>query len=93
MCSEYPNYGSYQLANNMSSLSLDTTLTYLVAGVAYDGAVEDELNLKGTNAVTPLVQVSSHGHVYQSAVEESYTQMLALLYVNGNLDRKIIILN
>jgi len=86
MCSEYPNYGSYQLANNMSSLSLDTTLTYLVAGVAYDGAVEDELNLKGTNAVTPLVQVSSHGHVYQSAVEESYTQMLALLYVNGNFD-------
>lgn len=70
----------------MSSLSLDTTLTYLVAGIAYDGAIEDELNLKGIPAVTPLVQIPGHGKVYDSAVSEAYDQMLALLIVNGNLD-------
>lgn len=86
MCSQVPTYQSYQLANDMSSLSLDKKLTYLVAGIEYDGAIEDELNLKGTPAVTPLVQVPGHAKVYQSAVDESYTQMLALLYVNGNLD-------
>ena len=86
MCSQIPTYGSFELANAMSQLSLDTTLTYYVAGIAYDGAVEDELNLKGTPAVTPLVLVSSHGRVQQSAVEESYTQMLALLIANGNLN-------
>lgn len=86
MCTQYPNYGSYQLANDMSSLSWDKTLTYLVAGIEYDGAVEDELNLKGTTAVTPLVQVPGHGKVYDYAVEDSFEQMLALLYVNGNLD-------
>lgn len=86
MCTKIPNYGSYQLASDMSSLSWDKTLTYLVAGITYDGAIEDELNLKGTTAVTPLVQVSGHGKVYDNAVEESYNQMLAMLYVNGNLD-------
>lgn len=86
MCTKIPNYASFQLANDMSSLSWDKTLTYLVAGIEYEGAVEDELNLKGTTAVTPLVEVPSHGKVYSNAVDESYTQMLALLYVNGNLD-------
>ncbi|MBR0473291.1 MAG: succinylglutamate desuccinylase/aspartoacylase family protein [Methanosphaera sp.] len=86
MCTQVPTYASYQLATDMSSLSLDKQLTYLVAGITYDGAIEDELNLKGTPAVTPLVQVPGHGKVYQSSVDESFTQMLALLYVNGNLD-------
>ncbi|HIH35256.1 MAG TPA: zinc-ribbon domain-containing protein [Methanosphaera sp.] len=86
MCTKIPNYASFQLASDMSSLSWDKTLTYLVAGIEYEGAVEDELNLKGTTAVTPLVQVPSHGKVYDNAVEDSYDQMLALLYVNGNLD-------
>lgn len=86
MCTQYPNYGSYQLASDMSTLSWENTLTYLVAGIEYEGAIEDELNLKGTTAVTPLVQVPGHGKVYDDAVQESYKQMLALLYVNGNLD-------
>lgn len=86
MCSEYPTYGSFQLANSMSGLSLDTTLTYTIAGIAYDGAIEDECNLAGLPAVTPLVVVPSHGKVYDGAVTESYNQMLALLIVNGNLD-------
>ena len=81
-----PTTGSYNLANEMSSLSFDTTLTYLVAGITYDGAIEDELNLKNVPAVTPLVQVPNHGKVYHSSVEESFTQMLALLIANGNLD-------
>ena len=86
MCSQLPTPGSYDLANNMSSLTLDTTLNYQVAGIAYDGAIEDELNLKNVPAVTPLVQVPNHGKVYHSAVSESYDQMLALLIANGNLD-------
>lgn len=86
MCTKVPTIESYQLANNMSLLSLDTTLTYQVAGITYDGAIEDELNLMGTPAVTPLVVVPGHAKVYPSSVNESYVQMLALLYVNGNLD-------
>jgi predicted deacylase len=86
MCTQYPNYGSFQLASDMSSLTVDTTSTYLIAGIEYDGAIEDELNLQGTTAVTPLVLVPSHGKVYQSSVDDSYNQMLALLIVNGNLD-------
>lgn len=86
MCSKIPTYESFQLATDMSTLSLETTLTYQVAGVSYDGAVEDVLNLNNTPAVTPLVVVSSHGVVNQAAVEESYDQMLALLLVNGNLN-------
>lgn len=86
MCSQVPTYGSFQLAEDMSMLSLDTTMTYYVAGVAYDGAVEDVLNLNGTASVTPLVVVSSHGKVHSSAVDESYDQMLALLLVNHNLN-------
>ena len=86
MCSQVPTYASFQLAEDMSMLSLDTTMTYYVAGVAYDGAVEDVLNLNGTASVTPLVVVSSHGTVYDSAVDESYDQMLALLLVNHNLN-------
>ena len=86
MCSQVPTYGSFQLAEDMSQLSLDTTMTYYVAGIAYDGAVEDVLNLNGTPSVTPLVVVSSHGKVHSSAVDESYDQMLALLLVNHNLN-------
>ena len=86
MCSKVPTYGSYDLAQKMAGLSLDTTFTYTLAGIAYDGAIEDECNLAGTPAVTPLVVVSGHGQVSQSAVSESYDQMLALLMVNGNLD-------
>ena len=86
MCSKIPTPESYSLATDMSTLSLDTTLTYNVAGVSYDGAIEDELNLKGTPAVTPLVVVDSHSRVYPQAVSESYDQMLALLIVNGNLN-------
>ena len=86
MCSQIPTYGSFQLAEDMSRLSLDTTMTYYVAGVAYDGAVEDVLNLNGTASVTPLVLVSSHGKVHSTAVDESYDQMLALLLANHNLN-------
>lgn len=86
MCSQVPTYESYQLANAMSMLSLDTTLTYTVAGVSYDGAIEDTCNLNGVPAVTPLVLVSSHGKVSDAAVTESYTQMLALLLANHNLN-------
>ena len=86
MCSQIPTYGSFQLAEDMSRLSLDTTMTYYVAGVAYDGAVEDVLNLNGTASVTPLVLVSSHGKVHNTAVDESYDQMLALLLANHNLN-------
>jgi len=86
MCSKIPTPESCTLATDMSNLSLDTTLTYNVAGVSYDGAIEDELNLKGIPAVTPLVLVDSHSNVYPQAVSESYDQMLALLIVNGNLN-------
>lgn len=86
MCSKVPTYASYQLAYSMAGLTLDTTFTYTVAGIAYDGAIEDECNLAGVPAVTPLVVVSSHGQVTDGAVAESYNQMLALLIVNGNLD-------
>lgn len=85
MCSQSPTYGSYQLANDMSVLALDTTMTYTVAGVAYDGAIEDECNLAGVPAVTPLV-LSTHGQVDQNAVQSSTIQMLALLTANGNLN-------
>ena len=86
MCSQVPTPGSFQLAQDMSSLSLDTTLTYYVAGVEYEGAIEDVSNINGIPAVTPIVLVSSHGKVYHSAVGESYNQMLALLIANHNLN-------
>ncbi len=86
MCSQVPTYGSYMLARDMSELTLDTTFTYTLAGIAYDGAIEDECNLAGTPAVTPLVVVGDHGQVSQAAVRESYDQMLAMLIANGNLD-------
>ena len=86
MCSKVPTYESYDLAHDMAGLSLDTTFSYTLAGIAYDGAIEDECNLAGTPAVTPLVVVSDHGQVSQTAVSESYDQMLALLMANGNLD-------
>lgn len=85
MCSKVPTYGSYQLANDMAVLSLDTTWTYSVAGIQYSGAIEDVCNLNGIPAVTPLV-LSVHGQVDEISVEESYSQMLALLLANGNLD-------
>lgn len=85
MCSKYPTYGSYELANDMALLSLDTTWTYTVAGVQYSGAVEDVCNLNGIPAVTPLV-LSVHGQVDEISVEESFTQMIGLLLANGNLD-------
>ena len=86
MCSKAPTPESYELAHAMSGLSLDTTFTYTLAGIAYDGAIEDECNLAGTPAVTPLVVVSDHGQVSQISVTESFDQMLALLIANGNID-------
>ena len=86
MCSEVPTYNSYQLASSMCNLAENTKLSYFVAGITYDGAIEDTLNLNGTPAVTPVVVVSTHGKVYGSAVKESFAQMLSLLLANRNLD-------
>ncbi|MDL2271011.1 zinc-ribbon domain-containing protein [Methanobrevibacter sp. OttesenSCG-928-I08] len=85
MCSQIPCYDSYLLALEMSNYINQNTISYLVAGVKYDGAIEDEANLIGIPSVTPLV-LSTHGQVSNGAVEESFLQMLALLHANGNLD-------
>ena len=86
MCSEVPTYDSYRLASSISNLSENTKLSYFVAGITYDGAVEDTLNLNGTPTVTPSVLVPSHGKVHESTVKESFAQMLSLLLANRNID-------
>lgn len=85
MCSKYPTYGSFELAKRMSLLSGEKVMQYTVAGIAYEGAIEDICNLDGTPAVTPLV-LSTHGKVNEVSVEESYIQMISLLLANGNIN-------
>lgn len=84
MCSQYPTYESFEIAQKMNIYLGGNTMTYTIAGIAYDGAVEDVLNLKGIPAVTPLV-LSNHGSVNQGSVQQSLSQMIALLEVNGNI--------
>lgn len=85
ICSQVPCYDSYLLALEMNNYIGHETLTYLVAGISYDGAIEDEANLIGIPAVTPEV-LSNHGQVDNVSVDEAFLQMLSLLHANGNLD-------
>lgn len=83
MCSQAPTYESYLLAKDMAYFANDKTMTYTVAGEAYEGAIEDICNLEGIPAVTPLV-LSMHGTTTPDALEQSFIQMIALLNANGN---------
>ncbi|WP_409200961.1 zinc-ribbon domain-containing protein [Methanobrevibacter sp. DSM 116169] len=85
MCSQAPCYESYLLATEMNSYINQDTMTYMVAGISYDGAIEDEANIQGIPSVTPLV-LSNHGQVNDVSVQESLLQMLAILHANGNLN-------
>jgi predicted deacylase len=55
-----------------------------VAGVDYEGAIEDVLNMEGTPSITGL-STSIHGEVSSGSVETSFNQMLAFLKSNGNI--------
>jgi predicted deacylase len=84
MCTQYPTYDSYLLAEEISSTSKDFPLNYYIAGWVYDGALEDTLNLRGIPSVTGI-SVSNHGVVTPKAVDTTFNQMIGILKANGNL--------
>lgn len=84
MCTQYPTSGSYQLAMDISKVSIDFPLNYFIAGWYYDGAVEDTLNLKGIPSITGI-SVSPHGIVTDEAVNTTFNQMIGLLKANNNI--------
>ncbi|WP_297898284.1 succinylglutamate desuccinylase/aspartoacylase domain-containing protein [Methanobrevibacter sp.] len=84
MCSQYPTYESYIYALEMTKFLNEGFELHKIAGVDYEGAVEDVLNIEGTPSVTGL-STSPHGEVASGSVENSFNQMLALLKSNGNI--------
>lgn len=85
MCSQFPTYDSYLLAMDISKLIGDSIELHTIAGVDYNGAIEDVLNQKGIPSVTGL-STSFHGEISPGSVETSFNQMLAMLKVNGNIE-------
>ncbi|OQD59523.1 putative deacylase [Methanobrevibacter arboriphilus JCM 13429 = DSM 1125] len=84
MCSKYPTYDSYLFAIQMTKFLNEGIEVHEVAGVDYEGAIEDVLNMKGTPSITGL-STSPHGDISSGSVETSFNQMLALLKSNGNI--------
>lgn len=84
MCTQYPTPESYQLAMDISKVSVDFPLNYVIAGWYYDGAVEDTLNLKGIPSITGI-SVSPHGIITDTAVNTTFNQMIGLLKANKNI--------
>lgn len=85
MCSQYPTYDSYRLAIEMTKFLKEGIELHTLAGLDYEGAIEDVLNLKGTTSITGL-STSPHGEIASGSVETSYNQMLTMLKVNGNIE-------
>jgi predicted deacylase len=78
LCSKSPEYESYKMAEYISSNSNSSLISYDVAGVDYEGAVEDVSNIQGIPAVTCEV-LSPHGMATEETVSRSYDQMLKFL--------------
>ncbi len=78
LCSKSPEYESYKMADYISSNSNSSLITYDLAGVEYEGAVEDASNLQGIPAVTCEV-LSPHGVATEETVNRSFDQMIRFL--------------
>lgn len=78
LCSKSPEYESYKMAEYISSHSNSSIKSYDVAGVDYEGAVEDVSNIHGTPAVTCEV-LSPHRIATEETVSRSLDQMIKFL--------------
>jgi predicted deacylase len=78
LCSKSPEYESFRMAEYISSNSNSSIISYDVAGVDYEGAVEDVSNIQGIPAVTCEV-LSPHGMATEETVSRSYDQMIKFL--------------
>ncbi|ADZ09831.1 Succinylglutamate desuccinylase/aspartoacylase [Methanobacterium lacus] len=78
LCSKSPEYESYVMAEYISSYSNSSLITYDLAGVDYEGAVEDVSNIQGIPAVTCEV-LSPQGVATEETVHRSFDQMIKFL--------------
>lgn len=85
MCSQYPTYDSYLLAIDMCRILKENIEIHTIAGLDYNGAIEDVLNQRGTPSITGL-STSPHGEIAPGSAENSFNQMLSMLKVNGNIE-------
>jgi predicted deacylase len=81
-CSEQPCPESQMIAKYITSVTSSKVICHKNAGSLYSGALEDELNLKGTAAVTCEV-VSENCKVNPGSPERSYLQMVSYLKYFG----------
>lgn len=77
-CSKAPEFESYLMAEYISSNSNSSLISYDVAGVDFEGAVEDVSNMKGIPAVTCEV-LSPHGVATEETINRSFDQMFKFL--------------
>jgi predicted deacylase len=84
LCTRYPTYASYLIADYISRNTGSAFIPSDQAGVDYPGALEDVTNLAGIPAVTCEV-LSPHGTVAAGSVDMSFGQLLAFLRYHGIL--------
>lgn len=77
-CSKNPCYESFKIATHITRQTSSKIISQERAGTLYGGALEDELNLSGTPAVTCEV-VSQNGRIDPGSIMRSYLQMQAFL--------------
>lgn len=77
-CSKNPSNQSYLIAKHITELTSSKLICHDHAGRLYNGALEDECNLRGIPAVTCEV-VSRNGMVDKNSPKRSYIQMESYL--------------
>jgi len=81
-CSKKPCPESLLIAKYITNVTSSKVICHKNAGSLYSGALEDELNINGTAAVTCEV-VSENCKVTQGSPERSYLQMISYLKYFG----------
>lgn len=77
-CSKNPCPESHEIASYITENTSSELICYSMAGSMYNGALEDECNLKGVPAITCEV-VSENGEVTAGSPERSHLQMQSYL--------------
>jgi len=77
-CSRVPTGESFKIAQHISNKSGSELIENEKAGFPFDGAIEDESNLRGIPAITCEV-VSPFGNIKIGSVERSFIQMKSFL--------------
>lgn len=77
--------GSYLLAIDMCKILKENIEVHTIAGLDYNGTIEDVLNQRGTPSVIGL-STSPHGEIAPESSETSFNQMLTMLKVNPNIE-------